>query len=112
VFRRALHWSLFWTRSIQSIPPHSLSLRSILILSSRLHQSLPSVVFFLLDFPPKSYMHSSPHACYMPCPSHPSWLDHSSLQEMHKIMHIYNMKIWARENIKFTMKRIFDMKIN
>jgi hypothetical protein len=30
VFTRALHWSLSWTRSIQSIPPHPTSLRSIL----------------------------------------------------------------------------------
>jgi hypothetical protein len=30
---------------------------------------------FRLDFPPKPYIHS-PHACYVPCPSHPSSLDH------------------------------------
>jgi hypothetical protein len=36
------------------------------------------VVFFLLVFPPKSYFHgSSPHACYIPCPSHSTLLDHS-----------------------------------
>jgi hypothetical protein len=35
--------------------------------------------FYLLAFPPTSYMHSSiPHACYMPCPSHPPWLDRSN----------------------------------
>jgi hypothetical protein len=33
VFTRALHWSLFWAWSIQSIPSHPISLRSILILS-------------------------------------------------------------------------------
>jgi hypothetical protein len=33
VFTRALQWSLFWARSIQSIPSHPISLRSILILS-------------------------------------------------------------------------------
>jgi hypothetical protein len=34
---------------------------------------------FLLAVPPKSYMHeSSPHACYMPCQSHPPWLDQSN----------------------------------
>jgi hypothetical protein len=34
---------------------------------------------FLTAFPLKCYMHSSsPHSCYMPCPSHPSWLDHSN----------------------------------
>jgi hypothetical protein len=32
------------------------------------------VVSFFLDFPPISYMQSSsPHSCYMPCPSHPPW---------------------------------------
>jgi hypothetical protein len=31
------------------------------------------VVSFLLAFPQISYMDS----CYMPCPSHPPWLDHS-----------------------------------
>jgi hypothetical protein len=54
----------------QSIPPHNISLRSILILSYHLRLGL-SMVSFLLTFPPKSYMHSSsPHACYMPCTSH------------------------------------------
>jgi hypothetical protein len=37
------------------------------------------VVFFFLAFLPKTYIHfSSPHASYMPCPSHPPWLDHSN----------------------------------
>jgi hypothetical protein len=31
VLKRALHWCLSWTRSIQSIPPHFISLRSIWI---------------------------------------------------------------------------------
>jgi hypothetical protein len=42
VFTRALHWSLFWARSIQSIPSHSISLRSILILFTHLRLGLPS----------------------------------------------------------------------
>jgi hypothetical protein len=34
---------------------------------------------FLPAFPPISYMYSSsPHSCYVPYPSHPPWLDHSS----------------------------------
>jgi hypothetical protein len=33
VFTRVLQWSLSWARSIQSIPPHPVSLRYILILS-------------------------------------------------------------------------------
>jgi hypothetical protein len=39
VFTRALHWSLSWARSIQSILPHPISLRSILILSTHLRLS-------------------------------------------------------------------------
>jgi hypothetical protein len=42
VFTRARPWSLSWTRSIQSIQPHSISPRSILILSTHLHLRLPS----------------------------------------------------------------------
>jgi hypothetical protein len=42
VFTRALHWSLSWARSIQSIPSHPISLRSILILSTHLRLGLPS----------------------------------------------------------------------
>jgi hypothetical protein len=67
VFTRPLHWSLFWARSIQSIPPHPISLRSILILATHLSLGLPSGLFFVLAFPPISYMHSSsPHSCYIP----------------------------------------------
>jgi hypothetical protein len=38
------------------------------------------VVSFLLAFPPMSYIYIPrlPHSCYMPCPSHPPWLDHSN----------------------------------
>jgi hypothetical protein len=40
--------------------------------------SLPSGLFHSA-FPQKSCMHwSSPHACYIPCLSHPPWLDHSN----------------------------------
>jgi hypothetical protein len=42
VFTRDLHWSLSWARSIQSIPSHPISLRSILILSTHLLLGLPS----------------------------------------------------------------------
>jgi hypothetical protein len=60
----------------------------------RVHENLPLVpilsqidpfhinhshLSFLLTFPPISYMHSSsPHLCYMPCPSLPPWLEHSN----------------------------------
>jgi hypothetical protein len=45
-------------RSIQSIPPHPISVRSILILSTT-YVLVFLVVSFLLAFPPKSYMNSS-----------------------------------------------------
>jgi hypothetical protein len=44
-FTSARHLSLFWASSIQSIPPHSTSWRSTLILSSHLRLSLPSYLF-------------------------------------------------------------------
>jgi hypothetical protein len=42
VFTRALHWSLYWARSIQSIPSQPIYLRSILILSTHLRLGLPN----------------------------------------------------------------------
>jgi hypothetical protein len=45
MFTRALHWSLSWSRSIQSIPPHPISLRSILILSTYLCLGSPNGLF-------------------------------------------------------------------
>jgi hypothetical protein len=45
VFKTAHHGSLSWARSIQSIPSHPISLRSVLILSSYLRLGLPSGIF-------------------------------------------------------------------
>jgi hypothetical protein len=45
VFTRALHWSLSWARSVQSITPHHIPLRSILLLCSHLRLGLPSGLF-------------------------------------------------------------------
>ena len=44
-FTSARHLSLSWASSIQSIPPHLASWRSILILSSHLRLGLPSGLF-------------------------------------------------------------------
>jgi hypothetical protein len=56
VFTTALHVSLSSARSIQSTPPNSISLKPVLIFSYHLCLGLLSS-FFLLAFPPKSYMH-------------------------------------------------------
>jgi hypothetical protein len=46
-FTWVLHRSLSWARSIQSLPSHPTSLRSILILSTHLRLGLPSGLFQL-----------------------------------------------------------------
>jgi hypothetical protein len=51
-FTTACRLSLSWASSIQSIPPHSTSLRSILILSFHLRLGLPSGYFPHIS-PPK-----------------------------------------------------------
>jgi hypothetical protein len=48
----------------QSSPYHTIL--SILALSHHLHLGSPICIHLL------------PHSCYMPCPSHPPWLDHSN----------------------------------
>jgi hypothetical protein len=96
VFMRALHWSPSWARSIQSIPPHPISLRSSLILSTNLRLGLPGGRF-PSGFPTNIlYAFLSPHSCYMPCPSHPPWLD------------LLLLKIALRFSILF-LRYIFDL---
>jgi hypothetical protein len=58
VFKRAVHSSRSWARSIQSKPSYPISLRPFLILSTPYVLVFP-VVSFLVAFPPISYMQSS-----------------------------------------------------
>jgi hypothetical protein len=60
------------------MPPHRISLRSILILFSHIWFILPSGIL-PFGHPTKNYMHSSsPSAFYISSPFHRPWLDHSN----------------------------------
>jgi hypothetical protein len=67
-------WALPERPPIHSMLFHPVSLKCILILSSRY-----VFLFFLLAFSPITYIYSSsPHSCYMPCLSLLPWLEHST----------------------------------
>ena len=76
-FTRARHLFLSSASSIESIPPHSTSGRSILTLYSHSRLCLPSGLF-LSGFSAKTLytLLLSPHTRYMPRPSHSSGFDH------------------------------------
>jgi hypothetical protein len=77
MFTRARHWSLFWARWLQSTPSHTISLRSILILSSHLRLGLPSGLVPSC-FPTKisrAFL-TSPMRATCPARSHPPLSDH------------------------------------
>jgi hypothetical protein len=75
VFTRSHHWSLSWARWIQYKPSHSISIRSIQILSPRLRLDLVSDVL-PLGFPTKSLyaLLISPMRVSWSPSFHPSWL--------------------------------------
>jgi hypothetical protein len=79
MFTRAFHRSLYWDRSIQFIPPHPILIFKIhlIILLSMSRSSLQSLSFWICHQNPTCIPLLS-HACYMPCPSHPPWFDHSN----------------------------------
>ena len=68
--------SLSWASPIQSIYPHSISWRSILILPTHLHLGFPSGLL-PSGFPTKTlYTSLLTHTCHIPSPSHSSRLYH------------------------------------
>ena len=76
-FTSARHLSLSWATLIQSMPPHPISWRSVLIVSSHLCLGLPSG-FFPSGFPSNILCTSllSPICATCPRPSHSSQFDH------------------------------------
>ena len=75
-FTSARHLSISWATSIQSIPSHPITWRSILILSFHLNLGLPSGLF-AFGFPTETlYTPVVSLICYMSRPSHSSLLDH------------------------------------
>jgi hypothetical protein len=63
VFTRALHWSLSWAISNQSTPFHPISLRSILILSTKAknevyQMSIPKTLLFFFKCAFISWIHN------------------------------------------------------
>jgi len=73
-FTSARHLSLSWVSSIQSIPPHPTSWRSILILSSHLRLGLPSGLF-PSGFRTKTVYTIIPSLIRATCPAHLILLD-------------------------------------
>ena len=74
-FTSTLHLSLSWASSIQSIPPHPTSWRSILILSFHLRLRLPSGLF-PLGFPTQNPAYVSLLPIRATCPAHFIILDY------------------------------------
>jgi len=74
-FTNARQLSQSSASSIQSIPPHPTSWRSILILSSHLRLNLPTNLF-PSGFPTQILYTPLPHTCYITRPFHSSRFDH------------------------------------
>jgi hypothetical protein len=68
VFTRALHWSISWAWSIQSIPFHPISLRSTLILFTHLRLCLPNDL--LPSGSPTNILYAFSFPIRATCPAH------------------------------------------
>jgi hypothetical protein len=70
--------SLFWATWIQTVSSHSISLESVKILSSHICLRIPNGLFpFGLSHRNPVRIHNLTDMCYIPCLSHPPWLDPS-----------------------------------
>ena len=89
-FTSARHLSLSWVSSIQSIPPHPTSWRSILILSYHLRLGFPSGLF-PSGFPTKTL--------YVPLPS--QYMLHAPLISFFLILSLAQYWVCSTDHIKF-----------
>jgi hypothetical protein len=93
VFTSAHHWSISWARCIQSTPSHSISLRSILIVSSNLLRGLPTVQQVCINLESHLTAFYIKHDTVLPAKIHlDSWylFSHSLLLWISKIPKIYH----------------------
>jgi hypothetical protein len=98
MFTRAHCWSLLRARLTQSIPPHHISLRSILKIDCHQFPGPPSGLFSSA-FPPKPCMQPYfPYEYYMTCQSHPQF-DHSNYD---RLCQTQPLNITALLCVKFT----------
>jgi hypothetical protein len=93
VFTIARHLSLSWATSIQSMPPHPTSWRSISTLPYHLRLGLPSD-FISCRFPHLHPVGASdlPHTCHTPRPSYPPWFDHTDIWRGVQIMKLLTVQ--------------------
>jgi hypothetical protein len=102
--------SLSWARPIQSTPPHSISQRSILILSTHTHPCLPSGLFPSGISTNNLYASLfSTHSCYMLCPSqvHKGSMDKSYWQVICRHMYV---KLFSTRKSDFIYLSYFPKK--
>jgi len=72
---KACHWTLSWTTWIQTTLSHLLKIHSNITLPSIPSPSIWSLPF-RFTWPNFVWISHFSRTCYMPCPSHPLWLDH------------------------------------
>jgi hypothetical protein len=97
MFTRTLHWSLSWARWIQSIPFHSIYVRPILILSSRLRLCLPNGLV------PSVFPTNNLYAFFF-YPKCATWHAHLIILDL-IILFCVEYKLWSSALCKFFQSR-------